>query len=96
MDDTSTQTALGNDLADILPPLNERTADAVVDRLAYLFVVDLSAEDRTAMIEYLNTERENDGTVNDDPFDGSDPDHLDERVRGLLWMLAQHPSYHLR
>jgi len=47
-------------------------------------------------VDYLNTERQNDGTVVADPFDGSDAGHLDERVRGLLWILAQHPTYHLR
>ena len=31
-----------------------------------------------------------------DPFDGGDTTQIDKKVRGLLYILAQHPEYHLR
>jgi hypothetical protein len=30
------------------------------------------------------------------PFDGSNATHISERVRGLLYILAQHPTYTVR
>jgi len=96
IDSRSYQSGLGIDVADVLPPVAERTADAVVDRLAARMRVDLSTGDRADLIDYLNTERQNDGTVQSDPFDGSDQSHLDGRVRGVIWVLSQHPTYHTR
>lgn len=94
--DTNNQRNAGIEVADILPPVPQRTADAVVDTLCELLSVEMTPQDRTEMIDYLNTERQNDGTVQPSPFDGSDQDHLDERVRGALLILAQHPTYHVR
>ena len=57
---------------------------------------DLSDVERQACVDYLNTQRQSNGTVVSSPFDGSNQTHLDERVRGLLWILAQHPSSQVR
>ena len=96
VDDINDQTRLGIGVAAILPPVPERTADNVVDTLAVLLDVQLTTQDRTDMVLYLNTVRDAAGNVTASPFDGSIQQHLDERVRGLLYALAQHPSYHSR
>ena len=44
----------------------------------------------------MNTQRQSDGTIVDDAFDPANSTHLDERVRGLLYVLSQNPAYHVR
>jgi uncharacterized protein (DUF1800 family) len=93
---TNQQRGRGMEVADILPAVEDRTAENVVDTLLDLLWIDYTAEERTAFIAYLNTLQDNEGNTIDSPFDGSNQTHLDDRVRGLLWILSQHPSYHLR
>ena len=57
-----------------------------------LHVVQADAE-RELLLEYMNTQRFANGEVEDSPFDPDDPGHLDERLRGLLYILAQHPTF---
>jgi uncharacterized protein (DUF1800 family) len=96
VDDTTDQNRLGINVAALLPPVAQRTADAVVDTLAGLLDVQLSTQDRADMVTYLNTTRDAAGNVTTSAFDGSVQAQLDERVRGLLYVLAQHPTYHSR
>jgi len=96
VDDITDQTAAGISVAALLPPVAERTAEAVVDTLAQLLDVQLSTQDRADLVLYLNTVRDAEGNVTSSPFDGSSQQQLDERVRGLLYALAQHPTYHSR
>ncbi len=93
--DRQDQAAAGYDVATLLPP-GTPTAGEVVDRLARVLQVTLTSADRADLVRYLDTHRESDGTDTDDPFDATNPQHVDERVRGLLYMLAQHPTYMLR
>jgi uncharacterized protein (DUF1800 family) len=96
VDDTVDQARLGIGIANILPPVAQRTADAVVDALAQLLDVQLSTQDRADFVAYLNTVRDAAGNVTSSPFDGSSQAQLDERVRGLVYVLVQHPTYHSR
>ena len=68
----------------------------MVDRLAELLNVKPTTVQRNAYIDYLNTYRTWGGVVSNSPFDGANADHISERVRGLLWILAQHPDYQVR
>jgi uncharacterized protein (DUF1800 family) len=77
-------------------PASARTAAEVVDTLVALLNVKPSEDDRTDWIDFLNTSRQNDGTVVTSPFDRDDANQVEARVRGLLYILAQHPTYHLR
>ena len=59
--------------------------------------IPLSTAERTDCVTFLDTERSNDGTVTPDPFDPvGQPRTADDRVRDLLWILAQHPHYQIR
>lgn len=89
------QEAFGLDLHDLLPP-GTPTSLEVVDALALRLGIDLQPEERTRLALYLDTERLGDGSVIDDPFDPNDPTDVDERIRGLLYVLGQHPNYMLR
>jgi uncharacterized protein (DUF1800 family) len=90
------QTQLGVDVASLLPPPGQRSAGEVVDALATLLRVPLSTAERDLCVTYLDTQRQSNGTVVASPFDATNPTHVDERVRGLLYVLAQHPAYHVR
>ena len=94
--DTARQRSAGIEVADILPPVPQRTDQAVLDALSDLLRVPLTAAEEQALLYYLNTSRQPDGSVIDSPFVGSNQAHLDERVRGLLYILAQHPSYQVK
>ncbi len=77
-------------------PGGARTATEVADALAARLRVMLDEEDRADLVEYLNTRRNTDGTVVASPFDPDDAGQVEARVRGALYILAQHPTYHLR
>ncbi len=91
-----TDVQAGLDLRALLPAGAGTDAPGTVDALAALLRIPLSAADRATLIDYLGTQRQSNGTVVASPFDASNPTHVDERVRGLLYVLAQHPAYHLR
>jgi uncharacterized protein (DUF1800 family) len=96
VDDTTDQARLGISVNTILPPLEERTADSVVDTFAKLLDVELTTQDRADLVSYMNTTRDAVGNVTSSPFVPSSQTQIDERCRGLLWVLAQHPSYQAR
>jgi uncharacterized protein (DUF1800 family) len=96
IEDRVRQASVGINVANILPPVPQRTADAVVDTLSALLRIELTAAERTRMVDYLNTTAGAGGTAVASPFDGSSQAQLDERVRGLLYVLAQHPTYQSR
>ena len=80
----------------LLPPPAQRSPGEVLDALATHLRVTLSDPERTEYITYLDTDRDPSGNVIQDPFDGNDPFQVDMKVRGLLYILAQHPTYHIR
>jgi uncharacterized protein (DUF1800 family) len=95
--DRTDQTAAGVNVASLLPPFVTPGDDAnVVDGLATLLRVSLSATERTSMVDYLNSQAGAGGVPTPSPFDRTNATHLSERVRGLLYILAQHPTYGVR
>lgn len=100
IEDRNRQADAGVDVRDLLPEGADAqtppTPEEIVDGLSQLLDVELTDELRTTLITYLNTDRENDGTIVDDAFDPANNTHIDERVRGLLYILSQHPTYHVR
>ena len=89
------QGGLGIDPADLLPqpPV---TAEKTVARLKYLLNVRTTPAEDAIYVTYLNNDMDGGGVVSPDPFDPADPVHIDERVRGLLYILSQHPSAHVK
>jgi uncharacterized protein (DUF1800 family) len=86
-------------VANVLPPVAERTPENVVDTLASLLRIDLTSAERQRCVDFLNTAVTGSAatpTTTGSPFDGSSQSHLDTRVRSLLYILAQHPSYQVR
>jgi uncharacterized protein (DUF1800 family) len=92
-------TAQGVSLAQLLPPPGARSADEVVGALAALLQVTLTAAESQQLAEFLGTSaRTQNGQLVLEPsvFDGDDTRQVDERVRALLFLLSQHPTYQLR
>jgi hypothetical protein len=96
VNDTARQAAQGINVASILPPVAQRTDAAVLTTLEDLFRVDLTASEEAELITYLNTVRQANGSVVPSAFDGSSQAQLDERVRGLIYILATHPSFQVK
>ena len=92
----SIQQTLGYAALDLLPAPDADSA-ATVDALALRLNVTLDAAQQTELVTYLDTERASNGTVSDDPFDPQgNAAEAERRVRGLLWILGQHPTYQTR
>lgn len=85
------QEGLGIDVRALLPAGTPGAGD-VVDALALRLGIVPSPGEREAYVTYLNSRPLPGGEVVPSPFDVSDDTHVDDRVRGLLYVLAQHPA----
>ncbi len=82
----------GINIANLLPA-GDQSAGSVVDHMDFLFRLNLSASERSQLIDYLNSRTQSNGIILSDPFVATNTTHLDERFRGLLYIIAQHPNY---
>lgn len=73
-------------------PAGSPRPEEVVDHFALLLSVEVTEDERDTLIEYLNTNVRNDGTVESDPFDPGNAQDISNRVRGLIYILANHPN----
>lgn len=89
------QNDAGFDIGTLLP-VPGASDSKTVDHLSALFGIDLSSNERARCVAYLNTRTHQDGSESVDRWDANNKAHLDERLRGLLYILALHPTYHLR
>lgn len=85
----------GYDVGLALVPPNRSSAEDTVDHIAWLLQVELEAGQRQAAIDYLNTDRNSSGNFAD-PWDYNDPVDRDKKIRGLLYILGQHPTFQIR
>lgn len=86
----------GVDPARALLSANPTSLEAV-DQLALLLNVKLTDAERTQLANYLDTSyNATTGVVTPSPFSANNATHVSERVRGLLYILVQHPTYAVR
>jgi uncharacterized protein (DUF1800 family) len=85
------QAASGIAAASLLPA-PDATAPQVVDALLRRLRVTASPSERQAYETYLGTSTAS-GSPIPDPWNPANANHVDERLRGLLYILAQHPTY---
>ncbi len=93
------QNKLGVNLAALLPPRGKRSAEAVLDRILRYLRVTPDPEERRLYLDFLGQKVWFEGKKlmrKKHPFDGGDPQQVDERVRGLLFLVSQHPSAWLK
>ncbi len=86
----------GMTLDGLLPPVGQRTDTAVVDRMASAFGINMTISERNRYLEYLNSDRNGAGQVIASPFNGDNATEIDKKVRGLVYIMSQHPSFHIR
>jgi uncharacterized protein (DUF1800 family) len=77
-------------------PAGTPDAAAVVDHMAARLAIRLEASERTTLITYLDSNVSGTGTVTADPFDPANATDVSNRVRGLVYILANHPDALLR
>jgi hypothetical protein len=73
-------------------PAGTPDAAAVVDQMASLMAVRLDDVERTTLIDYLDSNVLGNGSVQVDPFDPANTQDVSNRVRGLVYILANHPD----
>ncbi|MFM8979317.1 MAG: DUF1800 family protein [Planctomycetia bacterium] len=88
------QAGLGISVGSLLPT-GTPTSAQVVDALLGHLDLEASSADRTRYITYLDTAVVN-GVPTADPFDPSSYADVELRVRGLLYVMSQHPRYAIR
>ena len=89
------QDALGIDVM-VLLPAPTATSREVVDALCLRLQVDLPEEQRVDCSNYLDSFRTNAGLIVRSLFESAPVDQQEQRLRGLLWILGQHPLYQVR
>ena len=82
----------GIDVADLLPTSNATGAE-VVDALIVRLRLGVTAQERAFLVTYMDSDNSADDP---EPFDASNAGMVNEKVRGVLYLLSQHPSYHVR
>lgn len=76
-----------------LIPFTGATVEQIVDHWSLVLGVQLSSTERTQIINYMNTQRQTDGTDKRVLFDATNSTHVRQKLPGLLWILAQHEDY---
>jgi uncharacterized protein (DUF1800 family) len=89
--DRVTQQQNGFNLATLLPPLPATTAQ-IVDHLALMLNVTITASERALYVTYLDTTTAGAPSV----FNPANATQIDQRLRGLLYVLTQHPTFAVR
>ena len=85
----------GYDVGTLIPP--NMTADfQVVQRLAWLLQITPNQLQIDEYIDYLNTDRTGAGAIIAQPWNITDAVQREKKLRGLLYIMGQHPSYAIR
>lgn len=79
----------------LLPPAGQRSKAQIVTVLTEHLNVSIEPEERRLYEESLDTGPDQ-SALSARPFNGDDLDVVRQRVASLLYLLAQHPDYHLR
>jgi uncharacterized protein (DUF1800 family) len=81
------------DLDLLLPPEGRRSPAELVDHIASILDVRLTSNARVELIRYVVTEKVGGETVSF-AFDPENPQHLEMKVRGLLYQIGQYFDAH--
>jgi uncharacterized protein (DUF1800 family) len=98
--DREHQRDFGYGIGSLLPlDRDQRGSEQVVDHLLGLMRVRPTQQERQTYVSWLDTEIRLEGNQivrRPSPFLWTDRQHIDERLRGLLFLLAQHPTAHTK
>lgn len=98
--DREEQAAAGADVADLIPPgadpQTPPTSEAIVRATATRLGLVLADAEVATYVTVLDTFVNNQGVPSADPLDLNDANDVDERMRALLFVMTQHPGFHVR
>ena len=92
----NTQEEAGYDIGAALQPADARGAEEVVDHLAMLLGVTLDDTERSSLIDFMNVQVNSEGDETPVNYTPQNTDHQSRKLRNLLWILCQHPSFHIK
>ncbi len=82
------------DLDPLLPPSGERSPTELVDHIATLLDVRLSGNARTQFINFVTTQQDDAGQTVPFAYDENNDDHVKQKSRDLIWLIAQYHDAH--
>ena len=86
----------GYDIGAALQPAGATGAAEVIDHLSQLLGVVLDDTERDSLIDYMNVQVASDGEEVPVNYTPQNVDHQSRKLRNLLWILCQHPSFHTK
>lgn len=89
------QSGLGIDPATLVPAAPNNGAQATVEALAQRMHITLTQAEIDKYVEYLNTDIVS-STITPQPWDPTNTSQINEKLRGLIYILANHPGFQLR
>jgi len=92
----SSQTEQGYDIGLMLQPEDAVSAEHVIDYVAELLGVQLDETDRSDLVQFMNTHYASDGEETPLYYTPANTDHQDRKLRNLLWILCQHPTFQIK
>ncbi len=92
----SNQEEEGYDIGAALQPVDATGAPEVIDHVAMLLGVSLDEEERTRLIGFMNTEVDSEGEETPVNYTPQNTSHQSRKLRNLVWILCQHPDFHLK
>ncbi len=92
----SNQETEGYDIAAALQPADANSPEPVVDHLANLLGVVLDDTERSMMVDFMNVHIGSDGEETPLNYTPQNTDHQSRKLRNLLWIMTQHPTFHTK
>jgi hypothetical protein len=86
----------GYDIAAALQPQAATGPAEVVDHVAQLLGVELDDVDRRELIAYMNVHINRDGEETPLTYTPQNEEHQNRKLRNLIWILCQHPSFQVK
>lgn len=90
------QEEAGYDIGAALQPEDASSAVEVLDHVSVLLGVTLDDVERADILEYMNVQIGSDGEETPVNYTPQNLEHQSRKLRNLLWILTQHPSFHLK
>lgn len=90
------QNEAGYDIGAALQPEGATGPVEVIDHVAELLGVELDATERSELVAYMNMHVDSDGEETPLTYTPQNLDHQNRKLRNLLWILCQHPSFQIK
>ncbi len=90
------QNEAGYDIGAVLQPESATGPVEVVDYVAELLGVTLDETEKAELVAFMNVQIDRDGEETPLTYTPQNQDHQNRKLRNLLWILCQHPSFQIK